>query len=68
MDLKEIDFKEKTIMDQKNLIGGKKLKWIQRKKTQIDFDDIDFKEIDFKKKTIMDFQKMDLKEKNSNGF
>ena len=79
MDLKEIDFKEKTIMDQKNLIEGKKLKWIQRKKTQIDFDDIDFKEIDFKKKTkmhlkeidfkektIMDFQKMDLKEKNTN--
>ena len=62
MDLKEIDFKEKTIMDQKNLIEGKKLKWIQRKKTQMDFDEIDFKEIDFNKKIIMEYEEMELKE------
>ena len=44
-------------------------------KTQMDFKEwiiMDFKEFDFKKKTIMDLKerdfKMDLKEKNSNGF
>ena len=73
MDLKEIDFKEKTITDQKKLIEGKNLKWVQRKKTQMDFDDIDFKEIDFKKKIIMEYEEMELKEidftqKSSNGF
>ena len=74
MDFKEIVFKKKTIMDQKNIdlkeknsngFKGKKFKWILtiliskkqilRKRTQMDFEEMELKEIDFQQKSSIGF-------------
>ena len=76
MDFKEIVFKKKTIMDQKNIdlkeknsngFKGKKFKWILtiliskkqilRKRTQMDYEEMELKEIDFKQKSSKGFKR-----------